>query len=113
VLALLPFKPTVLLVSPVSLALPSTLVEAAERAGVPLQVGFHRRFDPDWVAAATRIHAGDLGDVRVGKLIHVRLEAEDQAAAAATVQQMGEKLLANPVIETFEFSVIEAAAPAP
>lgn len=38
-------------------------VEAAERAGVPLQVGFHRRFDPDWVAAAARIHAGDLGEV--------------------------------------------------
>jgi predicted dehydrogenase len=38
-------------------------IEAVERAGVPLQVGFHRRFDPDWVAAAARIHAGDLGEV--------------------------------------------------
>ena len=38
-------------------------IEAVEAAGVPLQVGFHRRFDPDWVAAAARIHAGELGDV--------------------------------------------------
>ncbi|WP_232660802.1 Gfo/Idh/MocA family protein [Pseudonocardia sp. TRM90224] len=38
-------------------------VEAAEKAGVVLQVGFHRRFDPDWVVAAERIHAGELGEV--------------------------------------------------
>jgi len=38
-------------------------IEAVERAGVPLQVGFHRRFDPDWAAVATRIHAGELGRI--------------------------------------------------
>jgi inositol 2-dehydrogenase len=38
-------------------------VEAAGAAGVPLQVGFHRRFDPDWAAATARIHAGELGEV--------------------------------------------------
>lgn len=38
-------------------------IEAAEAAGVPLQVGFHRRFDPDWAAAAARIQAGELGEV--------------------------------------------------
>jgi predicted dehydrogenase len=38
-------------------------IEAVEAAGVPLQVGFHRRFDPDWAAAAARIAAGELGDV--------------------------------------------------
>jgi myo-inositol 2-dehydrogenase / D-chiro-inositol 1-dehydrogenase len=38
-------------------------IEAAERAGVPLQVGFHRRFDPDWAAVAARIHAGELGRI--------------------------------------------------
>ncbi|MHB8220295.1 MAG: Gfo/Idh/MocA family oxidoreductase [Acidimicrobiales bacterium] len=32
-----------------------------ERTGVVFQVGFHRRFDPDWVAAARRVHAGELG----------------------------------------------------
>jgi predicted dehydrogenase len=40
-------------------------VEACDAAGVALQVGFHRRFDPDWVAAAERIHAGELGQVQL------------------------------------------------
>lgn len=32
-------------------------------AGVKLQVGFHRRFDPDYRAAWEKISAGDIGDV--------------------------------------------------
>jgi myo-inositol 2-dehydrogenase/D-chiro-inositol 1-dehydrogenase len=40
-----------------------TTVHAAERAGIVFQVGFHRRFDPDWVAANERIQAGELGEV--------------------------------------------------
>jgi predicted dehydrogenase len=38
-------------------------IEAVEAAGVVFQVGFHRRFDPDWVAAAERIAAGELGQI--------------------------------------------------
>ncbi|MBA3430197.1 MAG: inositol 2-dehydrogenase [Actinobacteria bacterium] len=38
-------------------------VQAARSAGVKLQLGFHRRFDPDWNAAVDRIRAGELGDV--------------------------------------------------
>ncbi len=38
-------------------------VDAADSAGVKLQVGFHRRFDPDWAAAQRRIEHGELGDV--------------------------------------------------
>jgi len=38
-------------------------LDAVRRSGRVLQVGFHRRFDPDWVAAAERIRAGELGDV--------------------------------------------------
>jgi myo-inositol 2-dehydrogenase/D-chiro-inositol 1-dehydrogenase len=50
---------------PVSLDRRATVAALAEatRAGVPLQVGFHRRFDPDWVAATERIRAGELGRV--------------------------------------------------
>lgn len=40
-------------------------LEACDQAGVALQVGFHRRFDPDWVAAAERIAAGELGEVQL------------------------------------------------
>jgi myo-inositol 2-dehydrogenase/D-chiro-inositol 1-dehydrogenase len=38
-------------------------IEAVERAGVKLQVGFHRRFDADFAEAARRIHAGEAGRV--------------------------------------------------
>jgi predicted dehydrogenase len=38
-------------------------IEAAATAGVKLQVGFQRRFDPSWAAAARRIREGELGDV--------------------------------------------------
>lgn len=38
-------------------------IEATTTAGVVLQVGFHRRFDPDWAAARARIVSGELGDV--------------------------------------------------
>ncbi|HEY4463644.1 MAG TPA: Gfo/Idh/MocA family oxidoreductase [Streptosporangiaceae bacterium] len=38
-------------------------IAAAGDAGAVFQVGFHRRFDPDWAAATARIRAGELGDV--------------------------------------------------
>ena len=38
-------------------------IDAANSAGVKLQVGFHRRFDPDWRAAVDRMERGELGDV--------------------------------------------------
>jgi len=37
------------------------MMAAAERAGVILQLGFMRRFDPAFEAAAARIEAGDIG----------------------------------------------------
>ena len=50
---------------PISLDRQTTVetIDAARTAGVKFQVGFHRRFDPDWVAAVERMRAGELGDV--------------------------------------------------
>jgi phosphoribosylformylglycinamidine synthase len=50
--------------------------------------------------------------VRAGKVIVVRFEAEGPEEAQAATDAMCQKLLANPVIETYEFSVNEAAAEA-
>jgi inositol 2-dehydrogenase len=57
---------------PISLDLDSTVaaIDAAREAGISLQVGFHRRFDPNWVAAAERIKSGELGEVY---FFHTRL----------------------------------------
>ncbi|MCW2863791.1 MAG: Oxidoreductase, NAD-binding protein [Actinoallomurus sp.] len=48
---------------PIALDRPGTVrtIDAVTAAGVKLQVGFHRRHDPDWVAATRRIHAGEMG----------------------------------------------------
>jgi inositol 2-dehydrogenase len=50
---------------PISLDLQRTyqVIEAVRSAGVKMQVGFHRRFDPDYRAAWERISAGEIGDV--------------------------------------------------
>ena len=49
---------------PLSLERDATVevVDALKAAGVKLQVGFHRRFDPAFAAAAERVRAGELGD---------------------------------------------------
>ena len=43
--------------------------------------------------------------VRMGKYLEVTLQTDDRAQARAQVQQMGERLLSNPVIETFRFEL--------
>lgn len=42
-----------------------TAIRAAAAAGVKLQIGFHRRFDPDFRATDARIRAGELGEVHL------------------------------------------------
>jgi phosphoribosylformylglycinamidine synthase len=55
----------------------------------------------------------DVEDVRAGKLISVQLDASDRAAAEQAVDSMCAQLLANPVIETYEFTLDEATSPVP
>ena len=43
----------------------------------------------------------NVSDVRVGKSIRLQLEAEDESAAVSQVHEMAERLLSNPVIESF------------
>ena len=71
--------------------------------------------DPQGLSIRNALHS--LGfqavqDVRAGKLIAVTLEASDAQSASQDAQTMADRLLANPVIETFEVSVVEVAAPA-
>ena len=47
-------------------------IAAAEAAGVPVQVGFNRRFDPSHRYVRDRVAAGDLGDVHL-----VRISSRD------------------------------------
>jgi phosphoribosylformylglycinamidine synthase subunit PurS len=47
-------------------------------------------------------------DVRSGKLIEIRLESPDRKSARDQVVSMCRKLLANPVIEDYRFTLSEA-----
>lgn len=46
-----------------------------------------------------------LSEIRMGKLIKLKLEAKDKAEAEARVRQMCEKLLVNPIIEEYSFEI--------
>ena len=56
---------------------------------------------------------GGVHDVRAGKLIQVRLGAPSREAAEEAVDKMCAQLLANPVIETYAFTLDAAPAPVP
>jgi phosphoribosylformylglycinamidine synthase subunit PurS len=49
-----------------------------------------------------------VASARVGRLVDLEIEADDVAGARAEVERMCAKLLANPLIESFEI-VTEAA----
>jgi phosphoribosylformylglycinamidine synthase len=71
--------------------------------------------DPQGLSIRGALHSlgfADVEDVRAGKLLQVRVEAENRAVAEAQVQRMCEQLLANPVIETYTFELVPEAAPA-
>ena len=69
--------------------------------------------DPQGQAVIHALH--NLGheavsDVRVGKYIEVRLKAADQAAAEKEVREYCDRLLSNPVIETYEIEIQAAGS---
>ena len=57
------------------------------------------------VLAALRSLGHDVAEVRTGKEIVVTFEAENEKAARETAEQMGDQLLANPVIESYAVEV--------
>ena len=77
--------------------------------------------DPPGLAVMGGLHQlGYTGveSVRLGKYLEVRLDAADEAAAGQQVNEMCRRLLANPVIEDYRYTLeavpagAAAAAPA-
>ena len=52
----------------------------------------------------------NVSQVRVGKSIRLIVEAPDEAAARAQVEEMCHRLLANPVIEAYAVDLTELAS---
>ena len=49
----------------------------------------------------------DIADVRIGKHIQLKIEAESTEQATELTEKACKKLLANPVMEYFEFTIHE------
>ena len=62
------------------------------------------------VLAALRSLGHDVTNVRTGKEIVVTFSAADESAAREAAERMGDQLLANPVIESYDVTVEREAA---
>ena len=60
--------------------------------------------DPQGQAVESSLrHLGfAVGEARVGKLVELEVEADDEAEARTQLERMCEQLLANPLIESYE-----------
>ncbi len=70
-------------------------------------------FDPQGrVVADALVSLGyeDVKDVRQGKFFEVLLDAIDHISARARVAEMADRLLANPVIESYRIEILDEAA---
>ncbi|MGE0040372.1 MAG: phosphoribosylformylglycinamidine synthase subunit PurS [Vicinamibacterales bacterium] len=66
-------------------------------------------FDPQGRVVAEALQTlgyQDVADVRQGKFFEVELAGGDPATVKARVTEMAEKLLANPVIESYRVEVL-------
>ena len=64
--------------------------------------------DPQGEAVGSALgHLGfEVSETRVGKVIDLELEAADPTVAKALVEKMCERLLANPLIESYEVEIV-------
>lgn len=51
------------------------------------------------------LHLSEISGVRIGKNIILKVEADDQASAEAKVKAACDKLLANPIMESYDFTL--------
>ena len=64
--------------------------------------------DPQGITIARaldRLGFDSVDSLRAGKYFEVKINGDDKTAAEADVKSMCEKLLANPVIETYSFEL--------
>ena len=66
--------------------------------------------DPQGQAVESSLrHLGfDIAEARVGRLVDVELATDDREQALAALEQMCERLLANPLIESYSIELAHA-----
>lgn len=68
-------------------------------------------FDPQGRAVQNGLESigfQDVKSVRVGKVLEISLNTDDREAAEKSVHEMCDKMLANPVVESYSFQILEA-----
>ena len=55
--------------------------------------------------AIASLGAGTVSDVRIGKYIEAKIDAQSEAEARRTAEEVCRKLLANPVMEDYTFDI--------
>jgi phosphoribosylformylglycinamidine synthase len=60
--------------------------------------------DPEGQAVTSSLRnlGYEVREARVGRVVHLEVDASDESSGRREVEQMCEKLLANPLIEVFE-----------
>ena len=64
--------------------------------------------DPQGLTIKSGLHQlgfEEIDDVRSGKYMELRLSSKNQSEASSRVKEMCEKLLANPIVETYSFDI--------
>lgn len=59
-------------------------------------------------ASMQRLNLSEIQNVRIGKHITLEIEAVDQTSAESKVDEACKKLLANPIMEFYEFTVTKS-----
>lgn len=70
--------------------------------------------DPQGNTIRDALHSlgfAEVGSVRAGKYMEIKLDAASKKKAEEQVTEMCKKLLANPVIEDFRFQIDEVKTP--
>jgi phosphoribosylformylglycinamidine synthase subunit PurS len=80
-------------------------VSYAARVNVTLKPGIADPQGQTIEKALPALGYDGVSQVRVGKMIELQLDASDPDEAKRRVEEMCEKLLANPVIEAYEVTV--------
>ena len=60
-------------------------------------------------AAAARLGVDGVRRLRIGKAVDLELEAPDRATAQAQLEQLSDRLFANPVIENWQLEISESS----
>jgi phosphoribosylformylglycinamidine synthase len=61
-------------------------------------------------AALESLGFASVSDVRMGKLIEITMRGSDQTKLKADIDEMCKKLLSNPIIEDYSYTIEEVAA---